>query len=174
MYVVERELFFSHFLFGLPGVVSRRSRGVSKTLYRRTFFFAGTYSLAWTTDDDEGRIERWSVGGSDGNDGIPRPFCPLPPPLTTRPNPYQSSNLPPSVFPLRASLIAAVALGRLVPHLASPRLCHAAPSFRLSSLPAIPLYRPIRAAPRPRASPSFRATPSTNRHPRGTQDEGVR
>lgn len=48
-------------------------------------------------DDDEGRIERWSVGGGDGNDGIPRPFCPLPPPLTTRPNPYQSSNLPPAL-----------------------------------------------------------------------------
>ena len=109
------------------------------------------------------RVERWSVGGSDGNGGIPRPFRPLPPPLTTRPNPYRS-NLPTSLPPppLRASLVAVVALGRLSPRLASPRF--ASPRrVVIPSSPCTPLLPP--SPPSTRAKPRRAAPRRAARHP---------
>lgn len=126
-------------------------------------------------DDDEGRVERWSVGGSNGsggNGGIPRPFRPLPPPLTTRPNPYRS-NLP----PLRLSP------SRLPHRRRCPRPSH--PALRLTAVPrrAAPSFRAFpRMPPGPPQSRRAATAPRVtliprdpfDRHPRGTQDEGVR
>jgi len=84
----------------------------------------------------------------------------------TQPIPKQPTYLP-SVTSLRASLIVAVALGRLTPHFASPRRAaprRAAPSFRASPSP------PVRPVGRPRTSRTPRTThpPRPSPHPPGS------
>lgn len=154
--------------FLASSLAPRGSRHVLERYIGRTFFFLQARSReAWTTTTTTKRVERWSVGGGDGNGGIPRPFRPLPPPLTTRPNPYRS-NLPP-FRPLPFALPSSPPLPSVVslpaPRRASLRL--AAPRRHSVLLPYLPPSpEPSRAAPRraaPRRSAPRRHGPA--RHP---------
>lgn len=120
---------------------------------------------AWTTTTTTKRVERWSVGGGgSGSGGIPRPFRPLPPPLTTRPNPCRSNLLPLSLSSTPSRLPHRRRCLRSYPR-ATPRraVIPLSPRFLLS--------HPRRAAPR-RAATAPRVTliprDPFDRHPRGT------